>query len=65
MMKLAVSGDAGAEDGEKPSIRQRLDDVLNKPREKLEIEDEPQKDREVESEKEIDRDADRDRGLSH
>jgi hypothetical protein len=60
-----VERDAGAEDGEKPSIRQRLDDVLNKPREKLEIEDEPQKDREVESEKEIDRDADRDRGLSH
>jgi len=57
--------DAGAEDGEKPSIRERLDDVLNKPRERLEIEDEPQKDREVESEKEIDREVDRDRGLSH
>ena len=57
--------DAGAEDGEKPSIRERLDDVLNKPRERLEIEDEPERDREVESEKEIDRDVDRDRGLSH
>ena len=57
--------DAGAEDGEKPSIRERLDDVLNKPRERLEIEDEPEEDREVESEKEIDRDVDRDRGLSH
>jgi hypothetical protein len=52
------------QDGQKPSIRERLDDVLNKPREKLEIE-EPEKDREVESEKEIDRDVDRDRGLSH
>ena len=57
--------DAGTEDGQKPSIRERLDDVLNKPRERLEIEDEPQKDREVESEKEIDREVDRDRGLSH
>ena len=56
---------AGPEHGEKPSIRERLDDVLNKPRERLEIEDEPEKDREVESEKEIDRDVDRDRGLSH
>lgn len=57
--------DAGTEDGQKPSIRERLDDVLNKPRERLEIEDEPQKDREVESEKEIDREVDRDRGLGH
>lgn len=57
--------DAGTEDGEKPSIRERLDDVLNKPRERLEIKDEPEKDREVESEKEIDREVDRDRGLSH
>ena len=60
-----VERDAGAEDGDRPSIRERLDDVLNKPRERLEIEDEPEKDREVESEKEIDRDVDRDRGLSH
>ncbi|WP_298865183.1 MobQ family relaxase [uncultured Sulfitobacter sp.] len=60
-----VERDAGPEDGEKPSIRERLDDVLNKPRERLEIEDEPQKDREVESEKEIDREVDRDRGLGH
>jgi hypothetical protein len=57
--------DHGAEYGDKPSIRDRLDDVLNKPREKLEIEDELEKDREVESEKEIDREVDRDRGLSH
>ncbi|WP_282063920.1 MobQ family relaxase [Roseobacter litoralis] len=57
--------DAGAEDREKPSIRERLDDVLNKSRERLELEDEPEKNREVESEKEIDREVDRDRGLSH
>lgn len=59
-----VERDVDAEGGKKPSIRERLDDVLNKPRERLEIE-EPDKDREVESEKEIDRDVDRDRGLSH
>jgi len=57
--------DAGAEDAEKPSIRQRLDDVLNKPRERLEIEDEQEKDREVENDREIDREIDRDPGLSH
>ena len=57
--------DMGAEDGERPSIRERLDDVLNKPRKQLEIEDEPQKDREVENKCEIDREVDRDRGLSH
>ncbi|MFV1681983.1 MobQ family relaxase [Phaeobacter sp. JH20_14] len=60
-----ASQDAGKEEGEKPSIRERLDDVLNKSRERLEIKDEPEKDREVESEKEIDREVDRDRGLSH
>lgn len=57
--------DVGAEDGEKPSIRERLDDVLNKPHERLKLEDEPEKDREVESEKEMDWEVDRDRGLSH
>ncbi|WP_187431967.1 hypothetical protein ROLI_048560 (plasmid) [Roseobacter fucihabitans] len=51
----------------KPSIRERLDDVLNKPREKLEIEDEREveSEKEVENEREIDREVDRDRGLSH
>jgi hypothetical protein len=42
-----------------------LDDVLNKPRERLEIEDEPERDREIENEREIDREIDRDPGLSH
>ena len=42
-----------------------LDDVLNKPREKLELEDDREVEREVESEKEIDREVDSDRGLSH
>jgi len=58
-----VEPEVSAEDGEKPSIRERLDDVLNKPRERLELEDEGEreKDREVESEREIDRDP----GLSH
>ena len=49
----------------KPSIRERLDEVLSKPRERLELEDDPEKDREVENEREIDREVDRDRGLSH
>ncbi len=59
--------DQGAEEGEKPSIRERLDDVLNKPRERLEIEDErdQEKDQEVENDREIDREIDRDPGLSH
>ena len=51
-------GDSGAgvsEGDGKRSIRERLDDVLNKPRERLELEDEPEKDREVENEREIDR----------
>jgi len=51
----------------KPSVNDRLKDVLNKPREKLEIEDErdQKKDREVENERDIDREIDRDPGLSH
>ena len=59
--------DAGVEDSQKPSIRERLDAVLNKPRERLEIEDEhdAEKDRKVKNEREIDREVDRDRGLSH
>ena len=59
-------GDAERET-RKPSVNERLKDVLNKPREKLEIEDErgQEKDREVENEREIDREIDRDPGLSH
>jgi hypothetical protein len=51
----------------KPSIRERLDDVLNKPREKLDIEDEREveSEKEIDNEREIDREVDRDRGLSH
>ncbi|WP_299794387.1 MobQ family relaxase [uncultured Marivita sp.] len=60
--------DTGRED-RKPSVNERLKDVLNKPREKLEIEDtrDPERDQEVEKEndREIDRDIDRDPGLSH
>ncbi|MEM5542637.1 hypothetical protein WNY61_07785 [Sulfitobacter sp. AS92] len=37
------------------SIRERLDDVLNKPRERLEIEDEREVEREVEKDRDIDR----------
>ncbi|WP_299648430.1 hypothetical protein [uncultured Tateyamaria sp.] len=44
-------------------MHERLRDVLKKPREKLEIEDE--RDREKDQEVEKDRDIDRDPGLSH
>ena len=60
--------DTGRED-RRPSVNERLKDVLNKPREKLEIEDtrDQEKDQEVdkENDREIDRDIDRDPGLSH
>ena len=58
-------GTGGAD--RQPSVNERLKDVLNKPREKLEIEDarDQEKDQEVENDREIDRDIDRDPGLSH
>lgn len=49
----------------KPSMKECLEEVLNKPREKLGIEEEPKTEREIESEREIDREVDRDRGLNH
>jgi hypothetical protein len=51
----------------KPSVNERLKDVLNKPPEKLEIEDgrDQKMDQEVENDREIDREIDRDPGLSH
>ena len=58
-------GEDTSREARKPSVNERLKDVLNKPRERLEIEDEPEKDREVENEREIDREIDRDPGLSH
>lgn len=54
-----VAADAGA----KPSVRERLDAVLNKPRERLELEDEREPERD-EEEKEISRDVDRSSGHS-
>ncbi|WP_299793817.1 hypothetical protein [uncultured Marivita sp.] len=60
-------GEETGREERKPSVNERLKDVLNKPREKLEIEDErdQEKDRGVENEREIDREIDRDPGLSH
>lgn len=57
----------GVELGSEPSIRERLGDVLNKPRKKLEIEDQREvaSEKEVEKDREIDREVDRDRGFSH
>ncbi|MGH1447740.1 MAG: MobQ family relaxase [Cognatishimia sp.] len=70
---LSRSEEAGADrddDGaDGTSIRERLESVLNKPRERLEIEDEQDKERDRGDEKENMREADRDRdrgpGLSH
>jgi hypothetical protein len=45
----------------KPSVNERLKDVLNKPREKLEIEDE----RDQEKDQEVEKDRDIDRGPTH
>ena len=61
-----LGGGSGSEEG-KPSVNERLKDVLNKPREKLvsENEREAEKDREVDNEREVDREIDRDPGLSH
>lgn len=60
------AGEAEREE-RKPSVKERLEEVLNKPRGKLEIEDarEVESEKEVEKDREIDRDVDRDRGLSH
>lgn len=60
-------GEEARRDVRKPSVNERLKDVLNKPREKLEIEGErdQEKGQEVENEREIDREIDRDPGLSH
>ncbi len=52
-----------APENRKPSVNERLKDVLNEPRERLEIEDERKQDKDQEVEKE--RDIDRDPGLSH
>jgi len=53
----------GVEPGPKPSIRERLDDVLNKPREKLDLEDDRELERDDKDE-EISWDVDRGRGHS-
>ncbi|WP_298972681.1 MobA/MobL family protein [uncultured Roseobacter sp.] len=48
-------------EGDQPSVNERLRDVLNKPREKLEVEDE----REQEKDQEVEKDRDIDRGPTH
>ena len=52
----------GVEPSPKPSIRERLDDVLNKPREKLDLEDDRELDRD---DKEEANTPDVDRGRGH
>ena len=49
--------------GDRPSIRERLDAVLNKPRERLDLEDE--RERELEKDREIEKARDLDRGPTH
>ncbi|WP_431197666.1 MobA/MobL family protein [Shimia thalassica] len=61
---LTVKQGVGLKDGDKPSIRERLGDVLNKPRERLDVEADIQKEREAKEEKEIARVIKQDRGLS-
>nr|WP_290919641.1 MobA/MobL family protein [Hyphomonas sp. 34-62-18] len=56
-------GDGIERDGDRPSIRERLDAVLNKPRERLDIEDE--RERELEKAREIEKARDLDRGPTH
>ena len=59
--------EGGEREERKPSVKERLEEVLNKPREKLEIKDvrEVHSEKEVEKDREIDREVDRERGLSH
>ena len=61
-----LGGGSGSEEG-KPSVNERLKIVLNKPRERLESDNEREVDKErvAENEREIDREIDRDPGLSH
>jgi hypothetical protein len=54
----------GVEPGPKPSIRERLDDVLNKPGEKLDLEDDRDPER-GDKEEEVENARDRDRGEGH
>lgn len=60
-------GEGAGSEARKPSVNERLKDVLNKTRETLEIENSRDKDdnQEAENEREIDREIDRDPGLSH
>lgn len=54
-------GEEAGRETRKPSVNERLKDVLNKPREKLEIED----DRDQEKDQEVEKDRDIDRGPIH
>ncbi|WP_298922410.1 MobQ family relaxase [uncultured Roseobacter sp.] len=54
-------GEDYGREGRKPSVNERLKDVLNKPRAKLEIED----DRDQEKDQEVRKDRDIDRGPTH
>ena len=59
----SIEADAG--EGDRPSIRERLDAVLNKPRERLELDIEDERERELEKAREIERARDLDRGPTH
>jgi hypothetical protein len=54
-------GQETGREARKPSVNERLKDVLNKPREKLEIEDQ----RDQEKDQEVEKDRDIDRGPTH
>ena len=54
-------GENTGREARKPSVNERLKDVLNKPRENLDIEDE----RDQEKDQEVEKDRDIDRGPTH
>ena len=58
-------GEVERDSSDRPSIRERLDAVLNKPRERLELDIKDERERELEKAREIERARDLDRGPTH
>ena len=58
-------GEVECDGGDRPSIRERLDAVLNKPRERLDLDIKDERERELEKAREIERARELDRGPTH
>ena len=58
-------GDVERDGGDRPSIRERLDAVLNKPRERLDLDIKDERERELEKAREIEKARELDRGPTH